>query len=68
MKCTYPQCKFVSVNPERLKRHKSDHERGLVQKEKIEENPKIHEVPKPNLNSSEVRAENFSKILEGFLF
>ncbi|CRK99491.1 CLUMA_CG012810, isoform A [Clunio marinus] len=30
MKCSYPQCKFVSVNSERLAKHMNDHEKGLL--------------------------------------
>lgn len=50
MKCSHSNCEFVSVNPERLRRHLSDHEKGLLDKK--EEARKVEEVPKANLNSS----------------
>lgn len=40
MKCT--QCEFVSVNPERLNQHISNHERGLL--DKPEEEAKVEEA------------------------
>lgn len=48
MKCT--QCEFVSVNPERLKQHLLNHEKGLLDKE--EETHKILHIPKNSMNNS----------------
>jgi hypothetical protein len=50
MKCDYPLCEFVSVNPNRLRRHKNDHEQGLL--DKSDDTNKEEERPKANLNSS----------------
>lgn len=46
MKCT--QCEFVSVNPDRLKQHLLNHEKGLLDKE--EETQKIVHIPKTSMN------------------
>jgi hypothetical protein len=32
MKCAYKQCEFVSVNPERLRKHVYNHDLGLLDK------------------------------------
>jgi hypothetical protein len=48
MKCT--QCEFVSVNPDRLKQHLLNHEKGLLDKE--EETQKIVHIPKTSMNTS----------------
>jgi hypothetical protein len=50
MKCTYPLCDFVSVNPERLRRHMNDHEQGLLDKSDEIHKEVVHH--KANLNSS----------------
>lgn len=47
MKCT--QCEFVSVNPDRLKQHLLNHEKGLLNKE--EETQKVEHISK-TLNTS----------------
>lgn len=47
-------CEFVSVNAERLKQHRLNHEKGLLDKK--EETQKMQEMPKSSLNTSiEVR-------------
>lgn len=48
MKCTI--CEFVSVNPERLRRHMNDHEKGLFDQK--EESRHHEETQKSHLNSS----------------
>lgn len=46
MKCSH--CEFVSVNPERLKQHIMNHERGLLDKKE----ERIEEISKTSLNTS----------------
>ncbi|XP_070498724.1 zinc finger protein 711 [Chironomus tepperi] len=59
MKCT--QCEFVSVNPERLKQHLLNHEKGLLDKE--EETQKIVHMPKNSMNNSmEISSDCFLPI------
>lgn len=53
MKCTFKPCEFVSVNPERLRRHLNDHEKGLLDKK--EEIRRDEEVKKSLNSSMEVR-------------
>ena len=57
MRCTYSPCEFVSVNPERLRRHLNDHEKGLLTidsgtSDRKEDVCRIEENQKRNLNSS----------------
>lgn len=66
MRCTYSPCEFVSVNPERLRRHLNDHEKGLLNLDsgvldRKEDARQIEENQKRNLNSSmEVKQNNFN--------
>lgn len=47
MKCSKPNCDFVSINPERLRRHTNDHDRGLL--DKVEEIEAINQSITTNL-------------------
>lgn len=73
MRCTYSPCEFVSVNPERLRRHLNDHEKGLLNvdsgtSDRKEEVRQIEENQKRNLNSSmEVEIQKHNQNIQ-FMF
>lgn len=62
MKCSYKLCEFASVNPERLKKHMSFHDMGLIFDKKIEEDSIDNDAKDTSVNvlnsSMEVKFEN----------
>lgn len=63
MKCTYTSCEFVSVNPERLRRHLNDHELSLLDKSDELSSPSSKDMRGNNLNSSmEISSDSFIPI------
>lgn len=69
MKCSYKQCDFASVNPERLRKHLYNHDLGLFDKKIDDDSVDLDAKQTSVLNSSmEVKSAKLKPRIEIKLF